>query len=421
MASSAKDIQLRELKDTISQLKTMMSEQTELIKSLRLIMEEKSNHEKVLQEQVDYLTQKLFGSSSEKRTDEIPGQQNLFNEAEAEQCLPIPEEEQICPVCGTQMLFIGEEYVRRELEFIPATCKVIEYYSQSYGCPNCKEGLGDTEKPVIVKSQVPPSLVGKGPASPSTVAWTMYQKYANGLPLCRQEKDWKQCGAEISRTTLANWIISCSENYFQPIYDYLYRELLKRSFAMADETRIQVLNEPDRRAETQSFMWLFRSGEDGLPTIILYGYSPTRNGANAAEFLNGYSGYLETDGYQGYNKVSGIKRCSCWAHIRRCFIDAVPKGKQYDYSQPAVQGVQYCNRLFAIEDSINTKYPGNYEKRKQLRLEKEKPVLEAFWSWLEQQKPTRNSGWTKLLHMCRTGDSLQKPIWKMDAAVSQTI
>ena len=424
MASSAKDIQLRELKDTISQLKTMMSEQTELIKSLRLIIEEKSNHEKVLQEQVDYLTQKLFGSSSEKRTDEIPGQQNLFNEAEAEQCLPIPEEtvikehtrkqkathadtfkgleiekvviplpeeEQICPVCGTQMLFIGEEYVRRELEFIPATCKVIEYYSQSYGCPNCKEGLGDTEKPVIVKSQVPPSLVGKGPTSPSTVAWTMYQKYANGLPLYRQEKDWKQYGAEISRTTLANWIISCSENYFQPIYDYLHRELLKRSFAMADETRIQVLNEPDRRAETQSFMWLFRSGEDGLPTIILYGYSPTRNGANAAEFLNGYSGYLETDGYQGYNKVSGIKRCSCWAHIRRYFIDAVPKGKQYDYSQPAVQGVQYCNRLFAIEDSINTKYPGDYEKRKQLRLEREKTVLEAFWSWLEQQKPTRNS------------------------------
>ena len=82
-----------------------------------------------------------------------------------------------------QMVLIGEEYVRRELEFIPATCKVIEYYSQSYGCPSCKEGLGDTEKPVIVKSQVPPALLGKGPASASAAAWTMYQKYANGLPL----------------------------------------------------------------------------------------------------------------------------------------------------------------------------------------------------------------------------------------------
>ena len=75
--------------------------------------------------------------------------------------IPLPEEEQICPVCGTQMVLIGEEYVRRELEFIPATCKVIEYYSQSYGCPSCKEGFGDTEKPVIIKSQIRQLWLGK--------------------------------------------------------------------------------------------------------------------------------------------------------------------------------------------------------------------------------------------------------------------
>mgnify|MGYP004582907883 CR=1 FL=1 len=299
MASSAKELQLRELKDTISQLKTMLSEQTELIRSLRLIIEEKSSREKELQEQVDYLTKKLFGTSSERRSDVIPGQQELFNEAETEQdpslleeetvihehtrkkkathkelfkgipvekvVIPLPEEDQICPVCGTQMVLIGEEYIRRELEFIPATCRVIEYYSQSYGCPVCKEGLGDTEKPVIVKSQVPKALVGKGPASESVVAWTMYQKYANGLPLYRQEKDWKQYGTQVSRTTLANWIIYCAQHYFQPLYDYFHRELLKRSFAMADETRVQVLHEEGRRAQSQSFMWLFRSGEDGLP------------------------------------------------------------------------------------------------------------------------------------------------------------
>ena len=89
MASGAKDLQLRELKDTVSGLKTMVSEQTELIKSLRLIIDEKSNHEKALQEQVDYLTRKLFASSSERRTDDIPGQQNLFDEAEVEQDLSL--------------------------------------------------------------------------------------------------------------------------------------------------------------------------------------------------------------------------------------------------------------------------------------------------------------------------------------------
>lgn len=245
------------------------------------MIDEKSSREKVLQEQVDYLTKKLFGSSSERRSDDIPGQQNLFDEAEIEQApslleeenvsrvhtrkkkvahddlfnglkvekvvIPLPEEEQTCPVCGTQIVLIGEEYVHRELEFVPATCKVIEYYSKSYGCPSCKEGLGDTEKPVIIKSQVPMALVGKGPASTSTVAWTMYQKYANGLPLYRQEKDCKQYGAQISRTTLANWILCCSQNYFQPMYDYFHRELLKRGFAMADEARVQVLNEGKRQ------------------------------------------------------------------------------------------------------------------------------------------------------------------------------
>ena len=93
MASSAKDIQLRELMDTVSQLKTMMAEQTELIRSLRTVIDEKTAHEAVLQEQVDYLTKKLFGSSSEKTPADIPGQLNLFNEAEVYQDPELPEED----------------------------------------------------------------------------------------------------------------------------------------------------------------------------------------------------------------------------------------------------------------------------------------------------------------------------------------
>ena len=423
MASGAQELQLRELKDTVSQLKTMISEQTELIRSLREIIDQKTEHEKVLQEQVDYLTKKLFGSSSEKRSADIPGQLSLFDEAEQEarpepeevivkehkrkakathddifkgvkktrRVIPLDEADKICPVCGTEMVRVGEEYVRRELVYIPAKCEIIEYYREVYSCPECKLGGSESGKPVFTKSQVPAVLIPGGYASASAVAWTMYQKYCNSIPLYRQEKDWKQYGAEISRATLANWIIYCTEHYLRPVYDYFHRELVRRSFAMADETRVQVLNEPDRRAQTQSFMWVFRSGEDGLPTIVLYSYNPTRQGDHAAEFLDGFQGYLETDGYQGYNKVPGVKRCSCWAHIRRYFIDAVPKGKQYDYSQPAVQGVQYCDRLFRIEDSINQKYPGQYEKRKQIRLEKEKPILEAFWSWFDQLHPVKNS------------------------------
>jgi transposase/uncharacterized coiled-coil protein SlyX len=434
MASSARDIQFRELKDTITELRTMVSEQTKLIASLKEMLKEKSEHEKVLQEQVDYLTKKLFGASSEKHAD-IPGQLSLFDEAEAEaakgepvqeeivikehvrkkKCTDaekykgvkvvediysLPEDQQICSVCGTRLEVVGKKLIRKKLEYIPAKVKVHEIYALIYGCPNCKQGKGDTEKPVFVQADVPEPLIPHSFASSSTVGWTMYQKFGNALPLYRQEKDWAEYGIHLSRSTLAHWIIYCSQNYLQPMWEYFHRELLKRSFAMADETRVQVLNEPGRRPQTQSFMWVFRSGEDGLPPIILYGYSPTRSGDNAVGFLDGFEGYLETDGYAGYNKVPNIKRCSCWAHIRRYFIDAVPKGKAFDYSQPAVQGVQYCNRLFDVEKKIDAKNL-TPERRKELRLEKEKPILDAFWSWLDQQRPTRNSRMDKACNYAR--------------------
>jgi Transposase IS66 family. len=101
----------------------------------------------------------------------------------------------------------------------------------------------------------------------------MYQKYANSMPLYRQEQDWKQMGVTLIRATLANWILYCVGNYFSLLYDYFHRELIKREFLMADATKVQVLKELGRNAETDSFMWLFRSGEDGLAPIILYKYT----------------------------------------------------------------------------------------------------------------------------------------------------
>ncbi len=160
---------------------------------------------------------------------------------------------------------------------------------------------------------------------------------------------------------------------------------------MADETRIQVLKEPERNPETDSFMWLFRSGEDGLPPIVIYHYTETRARYNAVDFLDGFSdGSLKMDVYQGYNNLPSIRRCSCWAHTRRYFIDAVPKGKQYDYSNPAVQGVQFCSKLSEYERrSHNKKH--TFEQRKAYRLEKEKTILDAFWNWLDEQKPRKGS------------------------------
>ena len=431
MADNAKDSQLIELKDTITELKN-------LIKTLQNSLDAANEREAAYQEekknfleQIDYLTKRLYGASSEKRKDDYPGQLSFFDELEcsydpsiAEKEAEILEEElssadsdnnskkkrktnaqrfhgvpvkkvilkpdpedMVCSRCGGEMKLIGTELVRREIEYRPARFRIIEYYSENYICNQCSnEGLA----PVIVKGKDGRAHMLYGMASASTVAWIIYQKFVNSIPLYRQEKDWKQYGVDITRATLSSWVIKNADAFLKPVYDYLHRKLLEREFIMADETPVQVLHEEGRRPQTKSYMWLFRSGEDGTTPIILYKYSPTRAGDTAVNFLDGFKGYLMCDGYSGYNKVPDAKRLACWAHVRRYLIDAIPKGKQYDYSLPAVQGVMYCNRLFQLEESIKKKYK-DYDAIKKARLEKEKPVLEAFWSWFDSLNPTKNS------------------------------
>ena len=420
MGADPKDIQLTELKDIIKELNNT-------IKELQAMLKEEREQNAVLKEQLELLTKKLFGKKSEK-TAPWPGQMDIYglmdpdhntdidvedsfveyeevivkrpkkNKRTYEETFKgipteeviideLPEEERICPECGSELVPVGKELKRKELKFIPAKLKVIEYYAVTYGCPVCsKEG----ERAVFVKAQVPPPLIPHSYASADTVSWAMYQKFANGVPGYRQEKDWEQYGAKIHRNTLANWIIFCSDKYLKPLYEFFRRKLLERDFLMADETRIQVLKEPERNPETDSFMWLFRTGEDGKDPVIIYKYTQTRAKYNAKDFLEGWSGYLEADGYQGYNNLPGVKRCSCWAHLRRYYSDAIPQGREKDMTCPAVQGVVYCNKLFN-EERISREKGENYKQRYERRLKKEKPIIDAFFAWLDRQHPVKGS------------------------------
>ena len=432
MASDPRELQLRELKDMMQQLKKTVESQTRMIASLQESLDAANQLAAQRLETIEYLKKQLYGASSEKRKKpeepQADGQLTLFDmyaqifdeteyhhdpkATEPEQVIvvnehvrksrktnaekykdlptevvevPLPGSEQSCPDCGTPLVRVGKEYVREELVYIPATLKLVRYYRTTYKCPACTEGYHlDQNSYKFVKSVVPPALIPHSPVSPSVAAWCIYQKYALSLPLYRQEKDWLQFGLELSRTTIANWIINCVDRYFIHVYGFFHRELLKRGFLMADETRVQVLKEPERRAQSQSCMWLVRSGEDGLPPIILFGYTETRAKYHIERFLEGYGGgYLETDGYQGYNNLKNIRRCCCWAHVRRYFMDAVPKGKQDDLSIPAVQAVQYCDKLF-MHERYCKEHGYTFEQRKEYRNKRSKPVIDSFFKCLEK-------------------------------------
>lgn len=91
-------------------------------------------------------------------------------------------------------------------------------------------------------------------ASPSAVVWIMHQKFVNALPLYRQEKEWKSLGVNLSRATIANWILVASRDWLMPLIDLMHQKLLEERYLHADETTIQVMNEEGRKNTTNSYM-----------------------------------------------------------------------------------------------------------------------------------------------------------------------
>ena len=303
-----------------------------------------------------------FGQSSEKRDYVMPNQLGMFNEAETEQdhkapepteetltvrehqrkrkpkrtaeeltaglpvkevVLDLPEDERSCGACGHPLKQIGKKFLYEALEIIPQQVRVVKYYSATYACENCEKESGYAH---IYSIKAPPRLLKHSLASPSTVANVMTRKYVDGLPLYRQEKIWAREGVALSRATMANWVIQTAQTWLKPLYRRLKKRLLDSRVIYADETVVQVLKEDGKPASSESRMWVYGSEERGGRPIRFFEYQPNRSGKHAADFLKGFTGCLVTAGYAGYNQVAGAVRCGCWAHMRRKWREAMPKG-----------------------------------------------------------------------------------------------
>jgi hypothetical protein len=166
-------------------------------------------------------------------------------------------------------------------------------------------------------------LIEKSMASPSVLAMLLTTKYVDGLPLHRFETVLSRHGVEIPRQTLARWIIQCGE-HLQPLLNLMRDRLQESPVIHCDETRVQVLKEPDRDPTSQSWMWVQASGPPDRK-IVLFDYTSSRAQDVPLRLLESYRGYVMTDDYAGYNALAlqpGVERLACMAHARRKFVDA---------------------------------------------------------------------------------------------------
>jgi len=360
---------------------------------------------------------RLYGSSSEKTVN--PYQQTLFNEAEAldavkpsipeptleevtyqrkkkqkgqrEEMLKdlpvetieykIPDEDQICDVCGGNLHEMSKE-VTREIEIIPPQVKVIEHVRSVYACGDCEEN--ETTTPIITAPMPKRALPGSI-ASPATIAHVMVQKFMFGVTLYRQELYWKQIDIEISRQTMANWLVLASSRWLSIMFIRMHCLLLQNDIIHADETTVQVLHESGRSADSDSYMWLYRTGRDG-PHIVLMDYQTTRARKHPQKFLKGFKGYLCTDAYQSYEGIPDIINVFCLVHARRKFDEALKSLPKEVSDKPcaAKEGLEFCNRLYSVEHKLKDV---TSKERYEGRLEKSKPILDDFYKWLKYQRP----------------------------------
>jgi transposase len=308
----------------------------------------------------------------------------------------LPEEEQVCDVCGGDMHEMSVE-ITREIEIIPPQVKVIEHRRSVYACGDCERN--EITTPVITAPMPKRTLPGSI-ASAATIAHVMTQKYMFGVTLYRQETYWKQLDIEISRQTMANWLILASSRWLSIIFERMHQLLLLHDIIHADETGLQVLHEPGRAADSESFMWLYRTGREG-PPIVLFEYQTTRARKHPQKFLQGFKGYLCTDGYQSYEGLPDIINVACLAHARRKWDEALkslPKEVR-DAPCAAKEGLNFCNRLYSVEHEFEDTSP---EERNEGRLKKSKPILEEFYKWLKHQRPriTPKSTTGKAVNYC---------------------
>ena len=424
---------LKEKDDTIADLRDTVTDLRATITDLRATIAN-------LTETLDEFKRKIFGKKSEKTKENKPEAEETSSvssvkehirtrkkkavRADLYESLPIqevhcdvPKEERFCPDCNADMKHLGYKFVREELRITPAKVVRVRYMQETLVCPVCREEDDTTMK----EAKTPTALLAHSPASPDMVAMIMYQKSFLHLPFYRQSKDWLQKGVPLPRETAAHWYNRCALEYFTPLYEALHQELLHREVIHADEVPCQVLHEEGRVADATSYMWIYLSGTDGKPSIVLYDYRPGRSGDYPIEFLSGFQGMLHCDGYSAYGRIEDVILVCCLAHCRRKFFEAIPaerrkKWRLLDINSeqeidepnqeaiadnnllPAEKGVVFCNRLFYQERLYREL---SAEERKQKRQETETPIWDAFWTWLDTVTPTGGSKLEKAVNYAK--------------------
>src|SRR5699024_5965353 len=273
--------------------------------------------------------------------------------------------------CGCQRKRIGED-ITEKLDYIPGVARVERHIRGKWACHQC-----DT----LTQAPVPAHVIDKGLATTGLLAHVLVAKYADHLPLYRQQKIFERSGIKLASSTLADWVGVCGVR-LQPLVDALRETVLQRAVLHADETPIQVLRPDTGKKTHRAYLWAYAPGLFDTLKAVIYDFAPSRSGEHARAFLGKWRGSLVTDGYSGYKQTftqEGITEIGCLAHARRKFFDLHAANQR----QIAAQALNYIGELYEIERQAKDL---DADSRWRIRQQQARPIADKLHVWLQAQR-----------------------------------
>jgi transposase len=253
----------------------------------------------------------------------------------------------------------------------------------------------------ILQAPAPEHIVEAGLPTEALLAQVAVSKYADGLPLYRQEAIYARDGVELGRSLMAQWMGAVGF-HFEPLAAHVLSRIREGERIFADETTLPTLNPGAGKTKT-AWLWAYARDDRPFggagPPMVAYRFEESRSGDCAARHLGDYRGILQCDGYAGYRKIAGgahsngMRLAGCWAHLRRKFFDLHANGE----SVVATATVNEMRQLWAIEDEVRGQ-PS--QARLAARRAASVAVVQSLFDVWERELP-RISGKSKLAEAIR--------------------
>jgi len=276
-----------------------------------------------------------------------------------------PKEDLICSCCGQAKRVMGEE-VTEELDYVPASFVVRQHVRLKYVCKHCQEG--------VVIADLPPRPIEKGRPGTGLLAHVLTSKYADHIPLHRQEGIFKRHGVDMHRSTMCDWVRDCA-HLLSPIVHYMKQLILQSKIINTDDTPVPILD-GSRTQTRKGYLWAYI----GDKRIVVFDYTPTHSRDGPVAFLGGYAGFVQADAYQGYDAFfenGDATEVGCWAHTRRKFYDARTTDPRRAHEMLALIGKLYDVEREAKQNELDA------SAVKELRQQHSKPILAKISPRLE--------------------------------------